>query len=160
MLRYHVVFESDPDTGQIIAELPDIPGCISIGADEDEAREMVVDAALTWLHHAMLANELLPAPEVLEPGQAFVEIPAMAEMKLYIYLAMRDQGVSQVRLARRLHTDPKAVRRLLNLWHRSEWDHVEMALEALGYQASVTVTPSAHYPAFHGGKVRGDLVHP
>lgn len=158
MIRYPAIFEIDPDTKQVIVELPDIPGCISIGADQDEALAMGLDAALTWITGAMGNQERIPGPSQPLPGQESVEIPPMAEMKIYLYLAMLDQGVSQVRLARRLHTDPKVIRKLLNLWHKSEWDHLEMALEALGYQTRVTVAPSDLYPAFRGGRAKEHLV--
>ena len=78
----------------------------------------------------------------------------MAEVKLAIYQAMRVQGVSQVKLASLLGTDPKSVRRLLDLFHTSRWDHLEMALEALGYQARVTVEPVAQVPALAARSAR------
>lgn len=77
----------------------------------------------------------------------------MAEVKLVIYQAMRHQGVSQVKLAGILGTDPKSIRRLLDLFHASRWDHLEMALEALGYQAKVTVEP---FTAAPGALAKGE----
>ncbi len=52
----------------------------------------------------------------------------MAAAKLAIYQAMRDKGVTQVALARRLGCDPKDVRRLLDPMHRSRLDRLEAAL--------------------------------
>ena len=108
---------------------------------------MALDVALTMLAARMDDTEDIPSPPALKRGQAsFIELPAMAEVKLAIYQAMRRQGVSQVKLAGILGTDPKSVRRLLDLFHASRWDHLEMALEALGYQARVTVEPFTAAP--------------
>jgi hypothetical protein len=44
-----------------------------------------------------------------------------------------------VRLASVLQTDPKSVRRLLDLDHHSRLEHLEAALAALGYSVSLDV---------------------
>ncbi len=67
----------------------------------------------------------------------------MAAAKLAIYQAMRDQGVSQVALARRIGRDPKDVRRLLDLMHRSRLDRLEAALKALGKRLIVEIRDPA-----------------
>jgi antitoxin HicB len=46
----------------------------------------------------------------------------------------------------------------LDLYHRSKWDHLEMALEALGYRAVVRVEPSPIYKGFFGGDVKERVV--
>ncbi len=67
----------------------------------------------------------------------------MAAAKLAIYQAMRDQGVTQVALARRIGCDPKDVRRLLDLMHRSRLDRLEAALAALGKRLVIEVRDAA-----------------
>ena len=80
----------------------------------------------------------------------------MAVVKLAVDQGMKDQGISQPKIAARLHTDAKSVRRLLALYHRSKWDHMGMVLEALGYRVQVRVEPSPIHPGFFGdwGKER------
>ena len=69
--------------------------------------------------------------------------PRATTLELAIYQAMRDRGVSQVELARRLDCDPKDVRRLLDLMHRSRLDRLEAALRALGKRLVLEVQDAA-----------------
>lgn len=154
MLRYPVVLTHD-DNGTVVAEVPDIPGTVTLGQDEAEALDMALDAALTMLSAMMDDGEDIPSPSEPAPGQPVIELPPMAVVKLAVYQGMKDQGVSQLKMAARLHTDPKSVRRLLDLYHRSKWDHLEMALEALGYRVQVRVEPSPIYPGFFGDRGKG-----
>ena len=151
MLRYPVVLTSD-ENGTVITEVPDIPGTITFGKDKAEALDMALDAALTMLTAIMDDGEDIPQPSEPKTDQPIIELPPMAVVKLAIYQGMKDQGVSQLKMAARLHTDPKSVRRLLDLYHRSKWDHLEMALEALGYRVQVRVEPSPVYPGFFGNR--------
>lgn len=129
------------ENGTFLVAVAGIPGAFTACRSQDEARDMALDVALTMLAAMMDDAEVIPAPPAPEPGQAVLDIPPVPELKLALYQAMRRQGVSQVRLAALLGTDPKSVRRLLDLFHASRWDHLEMALEALGYRARVTVEP-------------------
>lgn len=129
------------ENGTFLVVVAGIPGAFTACRSRDEARDMALDVALTMLAAMMDDAEDIPAPPDPTPGQAVVDIPPVPELKLALYQAMRRQGVSQVRLAALLGTDPKSVRRLLDLFHASRWDHLEMALEALGYRARVMVEP-------------------
>ena len=156
-MRYAVRLTPD-ENGTVIAEVPDLPGVITVGTDASDALDMALDATLTMLCAMMDEAEDIPSPSEIEPGEPFIELPPMAVVKLAIYQGMRDQRVSQLKMAARLHTDPKSVRRLLDLYHRSKWDHLEMALEALGYRAVVRVEPSPIYKGFFGDEVKQRVV--
>jgi antitoxin HicB len=155
MLRYPYIITSE-ENGTVLVTVAGIPGAFTACRSEAEARDMALDVTLTMLAAMMEDGEDIPPapPSLLRGGRAsrgrgtdhFVELPAMAEVKLAIYQAMRVQSVSQVRLASILGTDPKSVRRLLDLFHVSRWDHLEMALEALGYQTRVTLEPFTPAP--------------
>ena len=152
MLRYP--YTITPETnGTFLVAVAGIPGAFTACRSEAEAHDMALDVTLTMLAAMMDEGEDAPPAPPSSKGP-FVELPAMAEVKLAIYQAMRVQGVSQVKLASLLGTDPKSVRRLLDLFHASRWDHLEMALEALGYQARVTVEPVAQAPALAARSAR------
>ncbi len=145
MLRYPYTINLDAD-GAFLVVVEGIPGAFTASRSLEEARDMALDVALTMLSAMMDDAEDIPDPPAPESGQsAFIDIPPMQEMKLAVYQAMRRQGISQVRLAAILRTDPKSVRRLLDLFHASRWDHLEMALEVLGYRAGVTIEPAPEY---------------
>ena len=151
MPRYPVILTPD-ENGTVIAEVPDIPGTVTFGHDEAEALDMALDAALSMLSHLMDSRQDIPTPHEPTTSQPTIEIPPLVVMKLAIYQAMHDQGVSVAKMAARLHIPFATMRRLLDLYHRSKWDHLEMALEALGYRVQVRVEPSPIYPGFFGDR--------
>ena len=57
--------------------------------------------------------------------------------KIALYGAMHEQGVSNTALAERLGRSEGAVRRLIDLDHRSHIGQIETALHALGQRVTV-----------------------
>lgn len=43
-LHLTIVYETDPESGWIVASIPEVPGANSQGETREEAREMVLDA--------------------------------------------------------------------------------------------------------------------
>lgn len=43
-LHLTIVYETDPESGWIVASIPEVPGANSQGRTREEAREMVLDA--------------------------------------------------------------------------------------------------------------------
>ena len=78
------------------------------------------------------AREEIPAPSTLVDGQVLISVSPIVAAKLALYVAMREQGVTNVALASRLGLQENAVRRLLDTGHRSHITSVEKALEAVG----------------------------
>ena len=70
-------------------------------------------------------------------------LPPLIALKLAIYRAMQEQGVSQSELARRLGCDSRQVRRILDLDHRSRLDLLDAALKALGKKLLLDVQNAA-----------------
>jgi hypothetical protein len=66
-----------------------------------------------------------------------VTLPPLVAAKLALYEAMREQKVSGADLAARIGMAEAAVRRLLDLDHRSHVDQVEAALRCLGKRLEV-----------------------
>lgn len=130
------------EQGNVLAELSDVPGVFSIGKNHEEALAMVLDALLTVCAQQIHDKEPVPTPGARpEPGGPFVELPPVAVAKVAVHNAMLAQGVSQVALAQRLGTDPKSIRRLLNLDYPSRWTQLEAALAVLGLKVRAEVTP-------------------
>jgi antitoxin HicB len=61
-------------------------------------------------------------------------------LKLALAQAMREQGTRKAALARRLGTDEKEVRRLLDPDHAAKARRLAEALRALGHSVEVAVT--------------------
>ena len=64
-------------------------------------------------------------------GRRFA-LPVLVAAKIALYGTMHEQGVSNTALAERLGLSEGAVRRLIDLDHRSHIGQVETALHALG----------------------------
>ncbi|NOS89083.1 MAG: type II toxin-antitoxin system HicB family antitoxin [Methylococcaceae bacterium] len=47
-MNFHVTLEAAED-GWIVVECPALPGCVSQGADEQEALENIKEAIIAWL---------------------------------------------------------------------------------------------------------------
>ena len=142
MMRYRVVLKR-ASNGTVVATFPDVPEAHTVGNDEAQALARAPDALETALAIYVDERRDLPRPARPRKGQRAVTLPPMAAAKLAIYQAMRDQGVTQVALARRLGCDPKDVRRLLDLMHRSRLDRLEAALAGLGKRLVVEVRDAA-----------------
>ncbi len=141
-MRYRVVLKR-ASNGTVVATFPDVPEAHTVGNDEAQALRRAPDALETALAIYVDERRDLPRPARPRKGQRMVALAPMAAAKLAIYQAMRDQGVTQVALARRIGCDPKDVRRLLDLMHRSRLDRLEAALAALGKRLVIEVRDAA-----------------
>jgi antitoxin HicB len=61
-LPYPILLIPDED-GFWFAEIPLLPGCMTQGANRDEALEMIEEAKTGWLIGALEDGDLIPEPE-------------------------------------------------------------------------------------------------
>ena len=63
--RYHITLRplSAADGGGWLAEVPELPGCMSDGETPQEAVENVMDAIACWIEAAEEDGRPVPAPE-------------------------------------------------------------------------------------------------
>ena len=120
---------------------PDIPEALTEGATEGEALAEAQDCLIAALGGYMDDRRDIPRPSPGR-GRPLVALPALAAAKIALYRAMRERGLSNAALARRLGTMEGTVRRLIDLDHRSHIGQVETALAALG-QRLVVATRAA-----------------
>ena len=133
---YPCTLTPDED-GRPVVHFPDIPEALTDGADEAEALEEAHDCLVVALGYYVRTKRDLPSPSRTPPGGHLIPVPPVVAAKLALYLAMRDQGISQVALAERLGVTEGAVRKLVSLDHRSHIGQVETALRLLGRQLVV-----------------------
>ena len=58
---YRKVIRGDADEG-FLAEAPELPGCLTAGATEEEALENLREAMAVWLEAALVAGRSIPEP--------------------------------------------------------------------------------------------------
>ncbi len=61
-LPYSIRLVPDED-GTWFAEIPELPGCMTVGDSKLDALDMLEDAKLTWISGALLAGDVIPEQE-------------------------------------------------------------------------------------------------
>ena len=130
---YPSVFERD-DTGRILVGFPDFPTARTDGANRMEAMEEAIDCLGSSIAFAIADKVDVPKPSTIRRGQKLVPVPLWIVGKLALYWAIREIGISQSELARRLQVRETVVRRMLDpimtpgrRRFRQRWKHWESA---------------------------------
>lgn len=131
------------DDGSILVTFPDVPGAVTDGGTEAEALAEAADCLVAALGGYIELRRDIPTPTRPKRGQPVVTVPPLVSAKLALYQSMREASVTRVALAGRLGVSEGAVRRLLDLDHRSHIGQVEAALAALGKRLVVEVRDAA-----------------
>lgn len=71
-MRYAVIFEKGPTS--VGAYVPDLPGCVAVGTDMEEARALILDAIPFHLEGMRRQGEEIPVPNSI---CEYVEVPAL-----------------------------------------------------------------------------------
>ena len=132
------------ENGQYMAEFPDVPQALTYGASEALALEWAQDALHEALDQYMDLRLDIPTPRHTAEGKPNVSVAPMVGIKLTIYQAMREQGITQERLASLLTCDAKQVRRLLDIFHNSTLEQMTTALAVLGYRLEMHTESIRH----------------
>jgi antitoxin HicB len=128
---YPAVFTRDED-GRLLVGFPDFPTAHTDGGDPSEAMEEAIDCLGSSIAFAMAGKTNVPKPSRLKRGQKLVPVPLWIVAKLALYWAIRELGISQSELARRLKVRETVVRRMLDPNHDTRPEKIQAALEALG----------------------------
>lgn len=126
---------------RVLVEFPDFPEAHTYGNDRAEALERARDALATIVDAYIRDREPLPQASIIDGAHA-VRLPALTEIKVDLYNAMRKSKVTKTQLARRLGWHLPQVDRLLDVQHASRLDQLETAFGALGKELHVYVTPA------------------
>ncbi|OGI48567.1 MAG: hypothetical protein A3B81_07875 [Candidatus Muproteobacteria bacterium RIFCSPHIGHO2_02_FULL_65_16] len=129
--------------GPILVTFPDIQEALTEGRTLSEALREAQDAMLAALGGYVNDRRPIPPSSKLKRGQRLVFLPPLPAAKLALYQAVRDSGLTNVALGKRLKITEAAVRRLLDLDHRSHIGQIEQALAALGKRLLVEVEKAA-----------------
>lgn len=126
-----------PDTNNtLLVTSEDFPELVTFGDTLKDAlthaTAAMEEAIAARMHHKQ--NIPRPTPQA---GLPIVHLSAQTLLKIAVYEAMLEEGISKTEMARRLHVHPPQVDRLLNLRHASRIDRLEQALYTLGRRATV-----------------------
>jgi len=118
--------------GFFLVTFPDFPEAATDGKSVDESLHNAADALEEAIAGRINRGEPVPRPGPVKIRQRRIPVPAQVAVKAALYMAVKDAGIKNTELARRLGADEKEVRRLLDPHHRSKLPRLEAALEALG----------------------------
>ncbi len=135
--------KSAPNETGYIATFPDVPEAHAQGESVEEAIGEASDALVAALGGYVELRHSIPIPSRPRRGQRLVDLSPLVAAKLALYQAMHEAGISRVGLGKKLGLSEGAVRRLLDLDHRSHIGQIDAALATLGKRLVVQVDDAA-----------------
>ena len=129
--------------GRRVVDFPGFSEAHTDGRDERAAFEEAVDCLGSAIAFRICEKAEVPRPSPLKRGQRLVPVPFWVAGKLALYLAMKEQGVNNSELARRLKVRETVVRRMLNPDHATKPERLQTALAALGKHLVIAVEDAA-----------------
>lgn len=144
MIHYPALFEPDAVKGGYVVSFPDFEWGVTQGDTVAEANGMAVDALLCIIEETIRQHKDLPRPSKLR-GKKYgdIAVPALADAKIQLYVAMRAGRVQKAELARRMGIPRQQIERLLDLRHSSRLEHMEAAFRALNKRLVVSTEDAA-----------------
>jgi antitoxin HicB len=136
------VFTRD-EGGSILVRFPDFPSAHTDGADSTEALTEAIDCLGSVIAFAMRDKADIPKPSRLKRGQKSVPVPLWIVGKLALYWAMRELGINQSELVRRLNARETVVRRMLDPNHDTRQEKMQAALAMLGKRVMMAYDDAA-----------------
>jgi antitoxin HicB len=143
MLQSYPVKLTKDENGTIIAQYPDVPEAMTVGADETNAIDWAQDALVVALTGYIEERRDIPPPSKPKKGHKTAHLPPQIAMKLSIYQGMRDQGITQARLGECIGVDGRQVRRILDLDHNTSLSQLVRALKCLGKELIIDIRNAA-----------------
>ena len=140
--RYPLILTKD-ENGTFIAQFPDLPEAMTVGADETNAIDWAQDALVVALTGYMEERRDIPPPSKPKKGHKTIHLPPQIAMKLSIYQGMRDQGITQATLGECIGVDGRQVRRILDLDHNTSLAQLVRALKCLGKELIIDIRNAA-----------------
>ncbi len=127
--------------GSFLVSFRDVPEALTEGATRAEAAAEASDALTAALAGYVKAGSALPPATRPRAGETLIHAEAGLTAKIALRAGLLEEGLSVADLARRLGSDHKEARRLLDPDHPSKLDRLDLALRAIGYRTVLQVVP-------------------
>jgi antitoxin HicB len=129
---YAMKLTPDKEDGGFVVTCRDLPEAITQGESIEEALNEAGDCLEEAIAARIDDGRDIPMPSALKRGEHPVSVPASMALKAAVYLAVREAGISNSELARRMQLDEKEARRILDPHHPTKLPRIEAALAVLG----------------------------
>lgn len=123
---------------------PDVGYGGTQGATEAEALEMAEDFLVMAIGDLIKRGQDLPKATVSRSKKyRWIQLPALASIKVELYRELRRSGMRKAELARRLKISRGTIERLFALLQSTRLDLLEAAFGVLGRRLSIGVAKAA-----------------
>lgn len=132
LFTYAVKLTPEKNEGGYVVTFRDLPEAITQAETLDEALAEAADCLEEAIAARIDDGREIPSPSSPKRGERTVSVPPSMALKAAVYLAVREAGISNSELARRLRLDEKEARRILDPHHPTKLPRIEAALAAVG----------------------------
>jgi antitoxin HicB len=129
----------DRADGGYVVTCRDLPEAITQGESIEDALVEAADCLEEAIAARIDDGRDIPMPSPARRGERNVSVPPTMALKAAVFLAVREAGISNSELARRLRLDEKEARRILDPHHPTKLPRIEAALSALGRHVELTL---------------------
>ena len=140
---YPAKFDRGDGAGVLVITFRDVPEAITQGKGEQDALWQATDCLEEAIAGRIADGREIPSASRARRGERSIPVPAPMATKAALYLAMREAGLNNVQLARKLGCDEREVRRMLDPRHPTKLPRIKVALDALGKRLVVSVEEAA-----------------
>lgn len=120
-----------------------LPEALTGGTDLEDTREQATDCLAEALAGRIKRGDEIPRPRKPKRGQHSISVPLSLAPKLALYLAMRDSGMRNTGLTKRLGVSETVVRRMLDPRPTTRPERIQAALTELGKRIVITFEDAA-----------------
>ena len=121
----------------------DIPEAITQGNGERDALWQAADCLEEAIAGRIADGGEIPKASRAARGERLIPVSSPMAAKAALYLAMREAGITNAQLARKLGCDEKEVRRMLDPRHPTKLPRIKEALDVFGKRLVVSVEEAA-----------------
>ena len=142
MAQYQAKLEPEGDV--IVVTFPDVGYGATQGATEAEALEMAEDFLVMAIGDLIKQGQDLPKA-IARRGNKYrwIQLPALASIKVELYRELRRSGLRKAELARRLKISRGNIERLFDLHQSTRLNLLEAAFAVLGCRLAIGVEKAA-----------------
>jgi len=140
---YPARFERGDKPGVLVIAFRDVPEAITQGNGERDALWQAADCLEEAIAGRIADGGAIPKASKAARGERLIPVPAPMAAKAALYLAMREAGMTNVQLARKLGCDEEEVRRMLDPRHPTKLPRIKDALDVFGKRLVVSVEEAA-----------------
>ena len=140
---YPAILRVEENGKGLHVRFPDLPEALTGGDDLQDSLVQAQDCLAEAIAGRIIRRDEIPSPSRPRRGQHLIAVPLYLAPKLAFYLAMRESGLKNTALAKRLGVSETVVRRLLDPKHDTKPEKIQAALAALGKRIVVSFEDAA-----------------